>query len=196
MNTTKTPTWIPRDGNYKPQPIYPFVVEQCARFSIPRLLKGISQEQQQISLGPFIATVCLDDGYLQLGQHRFELYRVRQKFGGCFWLIRCPLTKQLRWHLYIDPRGNIGSRDSLRLTYAERRLTPRKRRIWHRVQLWSELHGEKATPDLRWFETHPDVIPPRPKRWVDGKRRFHERRMYQPTYNRKLRKLTRKRRPR
>ncbi len=185
------PSWIPRDGNYRS--IHRYVVEQCRKIHIPALLKALDYGQHQVQFG----TVCLSDrdaSYLQIGRYQFGLKRVACRVGGGYWLIKCPVTKRLRWHLFVDPDGNIGTRDSLGLTYIERRMIPRKRQTWNRQKLWVELHGEKAAPDLGWFESHPDAMPRRPKPWIDGAGRYHPRRMQQSRYERALRKLNRTRR--
>jgi hypothetical protein len=189
-------SWIPYANKGRPA-VHRFVVEQCHKIPIPTLLKGMSLGQQQIQVGPLTATVYLSDrgpSYLHIGNRQFELRSIPVHFGGSYWLLRCPLTGKLRWHLFIDPEGNIGSRDSLDLTYAERRMIVWKRRTWNRVKLWAELHGEKATPNLAWFESHPDAIPTRPGTWMGPDGTWHSRRMRQSRYERALRKLSRTRR--
>src|SRR6266567_4648099 len=88
------PSWIPRDGNYRS--IHRYVVEQCRTIHIPALLKGLDYGQHQVQFG---------------------LKRVACRVGGGYWLIKCPATKRLRFHLFIDPKGNVGTRDSLGLSY-------------------------------------------------------------------------------
>ena len=196
MDTVTIPTsWIPRNGNYKA--IHRFVVEQCHKMSIPHLLKGVGLAKQQIQFRSLTVTVLLSDrnpSYLQIGQHQFELKWVTATLGGGYWLVRCPLTRKFRWHLFVDPLGNVGTRDSLDLTYVERRMIPRKRRTWNRVKVWEELHGEKGTPTLGWFESHANAIPRRPKPWIHSNGRYHPRRMRRKRYERVLRKLNRTRR--
>ncbi len=197
MNDTTLPlSWVPQCKGSR-LAVHRFVVEQCYKISIPHLLKGIDLGQQQIRLGYLTATVVLSDrnpSYLQIGTQRFELRSTSVHFGGRYWLIRCPLTGKFRWHLFVDPLGNVGTRDSLDLTYLERRMIPRKRRTWNRVKVWEELHGEKGTPTLGWFESHANAIPRRPKPWIHSNGRYHPRRMRRKRYERVLRKLNRTRR--
>jgi hypothetical protein len=185
-------SWIPQ--YYKGRPtIHRSSVEQCRKISIPSLLKNKDYGQHHLQFGMAYLS---DEGasYLQIGQYQFKLEQTAGTLGGGYWLVRCPLTKKLRWHLFVDLDGNVGTRDSLDLTYVSRRMIPRKRRTWNKVKVWAAMHGEGGTPDLEWFETHPDSVPLRPNWWVDNKGNYHPRRMRKKRYERLLRKLSRTRR--
>jgi hypothetical protein len=184
-------SWIPQHNKGRPA-IHRYSVEQCRKISIPSLLKNKGHGQHQAQFG---LAYLNDQGasYLQIGRQQFEL---GQAVAGQnrYWLIRCPVTRELRWHLFVDPDGNVGTRDSLDLTYVSRRMIPRKRKTWNKVKVWAAMHGEQGTPDLEWFETHPDSVPRRPNWWIDSKGKYHPRRMRKKRYERMLRKLSRTRR--
>jgi hypothetical protein len=183
-------SWVRHDNEGRTA-IHRYTVEQCHKIPIPSLLKNKGHGQHQVQFG----MAYLDDqgaSYLQLGRHQFELGAVAGQ--NRYWLVRCPVTRELRWHLFIDPDGNVGTRDSLDLTYVSRRMIPRKRKTWNKVKVWAAMHGEQGTPDLEWFETHPDSVPRRPNWWIDSKGKYHPRRMRKKRYERMLRKLSRTRR--
>jgi hypothetical protein len=135
-----------------------------------------------------------DISFLQIGDAQFEVRRIACPIGGGFWLVVCPRTRALRRHLFLDPHGNVGTRDSLDLTYASRRMIPRKRKTWARVKAWAILHGTKSTPNFDWFERHPDVIPERPVWWLDTNNRYRPQPTRKKRYAKVLKRLGRIRR--